>query len=113
MDKAAQLKQSDAFSDYFYWHGFCATLTEAFASWTHNQVKNNYSPKGKASTIETQNTHSGRRLSFGYPALPVIAEQRQVLRLLHANLCGITMTQSGMLDPEYSTCALVLLDKRF
>jgi len=92
--KATQLKDNGEYADYFYWHGFCAALTEALAEAVH-------------SIIRSENAGLCKRLSFGYEALPNILEQREVLRLLGADEIGVTMTESGMLVPEYSTCAIV------
>ena len=91
VDKAHDLKSNNEYMDYFYWHGFCGALTEALADF-----------------VNTEFLTKGKRFSFGYEALPNILEQKHVLDLLYAEKIGIIMTDSGMLEPEYSTVALVM-----
>ena len=91
VDKAHTLKTNNEYMDYFFWHGFCATLTEALAD-----------------LVNTEITKKGKRYSFGYEALPQIMEQKYVLDFLKANKIGVKMTDSGMLDPEYSTVAMII-----
>jgi cobalamin-dependent methionine synthase I len=99
VEKAHQLKENGEYQDYFYWHGFCATLTEALAEYVHAKIRVEL---GLGAT-------EGKRLSYGYEALPDILEQKKILDLLEAQEIGIEMTDSGMLEPEYSTCALVFI----
>ena len=110
VEKAQELKNNDEYSDYFYWHGFCAALTEAFAAKIHAVIREEYSKERSSPEAEFDQTYHGSRLSFGYPALPSIMEQGKVLELLHAEDMGIIMTESGMLTPEYSTCAMVIFE---
>jgi cobalamin-dependent methionine synthase I len=97
-EKAVEISKDfnnrDEYSDYFYWHGFCAALTEATAEYVHNIIKKDYPTMKK-------------RLSWGYPALPDITEQIDIIKLLKAEEIGVSTTESGMLSPEYSTCAMV------
>jgi len=111
VEHATHLKESDQYADYFYWHGFCAALCEALAAWVHAKIR-------IETQIETSDAQSpqrefhmqypGKRLSFGYQALPNIDNQREILWLLNAQEIGVTMSESAMLIPEYSTCAMVL-----
>jgi len=111
VQKAHDLKEKGEYQDYFYWHGFCAAMTEALAARVHSMV-------GLFLGVENAHEQSiekdlrmefvGKRLSFGYEALPNILEQGKILKLLNADEIGLTMTESGMLEPEYSTCAMVL-----
>ncbi|MCL2062905.1 MAG: hypothetical protein FWG98_00840 [Candidatus Cloacimonetes bacterium] len=109
--KAKDLKENGEYLDYFYWHGFCSALTEALAARVHAMVRvdlglekeNEQSPER-----EFKQEFPGKRLSFGYEALPDMREQIEVLQILQAQKIGITATESGMLEPEYSTCAVVV-----
>ena len=91
VDKAIELKENHEYMDYFYWHGFCGALTEALAEMVHTQI-----------------IPCAKRYSFGYEALPEIMEQNNVLKLLNAEEIGVKMTESGMIEPEYSTCAVII-----
>ena len=52
--------------------------------------------------------YRGSRYSFGYPACPNLADQRQLFALLRAEETGITLSEEDQLDPEQSTSAIVL-----
>jgi 5-methyltetrahydrofolate--homocysteine methyltransferase len=52
--------------------------------------------------------YRGSRYSFGYPACPNLADQRQLLALLAADRIGIALSEEDQLDPEQSTSAIVL-----
>ena len=52
--------------------------------------------------------YRGSRYSFGYPACPNLANQKQLLALLNAEEIGITLSEEDQLDPEQSTSAIVL-----
>ena len=52
--------------------------------------------------------HRGSRYSFGHPACPNLADQKQLLALLRAEEIGITLSEEDQLDPEQSTSAIVL-----
>jgi 5-methyltetrahydrofolate--homocysteine methyltransferase len=53
--------------------------------------------------------YRGSRYSFGYPACPNLADQRQLLELLNAREIGIGITEEDQLDPEQSTSAIVVM----
>ena len=52
--------------------------------------------------------YRGSRYSFGYPACPNLADQKQLLALLGADEIGITLSEEDQLDPEQSTSAIVV-----
>ena len=52
--------------------------------------------------------YRGSRYSFGYPACPNLADQRQILALLKADTLGITLSDEDQLEPEQSTSAIVV-----
>ena len=52
--------------------------------------------------------YRGSRYSFGYPACPNLADQKQLLALLGAEEIGITLSEEDQLDPEQSTSAIVV-----
>ena len=110
VDKANELKKTGQYQDYFYWHGFCSALTEALAAKVHSVIRVELGIE-KADDIsperEFKQEYQGKRLSFGYEALPDLYEQNKILDLLKADEIGISLTDSGMLEPEFSTCALI------
>ncbi len=50
--------------------------------------------------------YRGSRYSFGYPACPNLANQKQLLALLGAERIGIQMGDEDQLHPEQSTSAI-------
>ena len=52
--------------------------------------------------------YRGSRYSFGYPACPNLADQKQLLALLNAAEIGLTLSEEDQLDPEQSTSAIVV-----
>ncbi len=52
--------------------------------------------------------YRGSRYSFGYPACPNLADQRQLLELLGAERIGLTISEEDQLEPEQSTSAIVV-----
>jgi 5-methyltetrahydrofolate--homocysteine methyltransferase len=51
--------------------------------------------------------YRGKRYSFGYPACPDLAGQRQLFAALKPEEIGVTLTEGDMMDPEASVSALV------
>ncbi len=50
----------------------------------------------------------GRRYSFGYPACPDLAMQKQLFRLIQPEEIGIELTEEFMMEPEASVSAMVV-----
>jgi len=108
--QAQYFKNNGQYQNYFYWHGFCGALTEALAAYVHSQIRVELGLEKNTKQTpkrEFKQAYTGKRFSFGYEALPELSEQRKILNLLQAEEIGITMNFEGMLEPEYSTCALV------
>jgi 5-methyltetrahydrofolate--homocysteine methyltransferase len=51
--------------------------------------------------------YRGKRYSFGYPACPDLAFQRQLFQALRPEEIGVHLTEGDMMDPEASVSALV------
>ena len=49
-----------------------------------------------------------RRISFGYPACPNLADQQQLFALLGAEEIGVSLSEEDQLGPEQSTSAIVV-----
>ena len=52
--------------------------------------------------------YRGKRYSFGYPACPDLAGQRQLFEALDPGEIGVELTEGDMMDPEASVSALVV-----
>jgi 5-methyltetrahydrofolate--homocysteine methyltransferase len=51
--------------------------------------------------------YRGKRYSFGYPACPDLAMQRELFAALHPEEIGVRLTEGDMMEPEASVSALV------
>ncbi|MDD2999525.1 MAG: vitamin B12 dependent-methionine synthase activation domain-containing protein, partial [Candidatus Riflebacteria bacterium] len=53
----------------------------------------------------------GCRYSFGYPACPDLAAQRELMRILNAEKIGIGLTESNQMVPELSVSGFILFNR--
>ncbi|HUC63827.1 MAG TPA: methionine synthase [Stellaceae bacterium] len=98
------------YQDYLYLHGFSVEMAEAMAEYIHKRIRAELGfAADEARDIEAllQQGYRGSRYSFGYPACPNLADQRQILALLNAEEIGVSLTDEDQLDPEQSTSAIV------
>ena len=99
------------YQDYLYLHGFSVEMAEAFAEYVHKRIRGElgFAHEEARDHDEMLNQgYRGSRYSFGYPACPNLADQKQLLELLHAEEIGVGLTEEDQLDPEQSTSAIVV-----
>jgi 5-methyltetrahydrofolate--homocysteine methyltransferase len=100
----------DRYTEYLYLHGLGVEVTEALAEFVHKQLRAEWGISGEDARDIPELFHKryrGCRYAWGYPAVPDMADQRHVLRLLDAERIGITMSEGDQLHPEQSTAAIV------
>ena len=86
-------------TEAFYHHGLAVQLAEAAAQWTHRRIR-------KELQLDAR---QGKRYSWGYPAIPDLAQHEILFRLLPAEKqLGIRMTSAFQFIPEYTTAALIV-----
>jgi 5-methyltetrahydrofolate--homocysteine methyltransferase len=110
-ETARQWFAQDRYQDYLYLHGLGVEMTEALAEYVHKRVRSEFGFAGDdARDIDEllSQGYRGSRYSFGYPACPNLADQRQLLDLLGAERIGITLSEGDQLEPEQSTSAIVV-----
>ena len=102
---------ADRYNDYVRLHGLGVELAEALAEYVHKRIRAELG----FSHLDARERHEllkqgyrGSRYSFGYPACPNLADQRQLLALLDASRIGIELSDEDQLHPEQSTSAIVL-----
>jgi 5-methyltetrahydrofolate--homocysteine methyltransferase len=99
------------YQDYLYLHGLSVEMAEALAEYIHRRIRVELGFAGEeardAQALLAQG-YRGSRYSFGYPACPNLADQKQLLELLDARSIGITLSEEDQLDPEQSTSAIVV-----
>jgi 5-methyltetrahydrofolate--homocysteine methyltransferase len=99
------------YQDYLYLHGLSVEMAEAFAEYVHKRIRGElgFAAEEARDHDEMLNQgYRGSRYSFGYPACPNLADQKQLLELLRADEIGLTLTEEDQLDPEQSTSAIVV-----
>jgi 5-methyltetrahydrofolate--homocysteine methyltransferase len=102
----------DRYQDYLYLHGLSVEMAEAMAEYVHKRIRAELgfaAEEARDMDGLLKQEYRGSRYSFGYPACPNLADQRQLLDLLGAQRIGVALTEEDQLDPEQSTSALVIL----
>lgn len=105
------LFEENRYTEYLYLHGLGAETAEATAEYAHALIRHEWGITEEDATDIKDFFHKkyrGCRYAWGYPAVPDMADQRKVLKLLQANRIGISMDDDEQLYPELSTCAIVI-----
>ena len=89
------------YSDAYYLHGLAVETTEALADWINLRIKRDLK-------LENKGGGAGLRYSWGYPSCPDVSQHFLVWKILNPDLNGMTLTESGQINPEYSTAAIVI-----
>jgi 5-methyltetrahydrofolate--homocysteine methyltransferase len=102
---------ADRYNDYVRLHGLGVELAEALAEYVHKRIRAEFGfghqdARERAELL--RQGYRGSRYSFGYPACPNLADQRQLLALLDASRIGVELSEEDQLWPEQSTSAIVL-----
>ena len=102
-----------AAGEYLKSHGWAALAlesAEAAAEWLHMRLRAAWGfpdPPELQPGDRFAARYRGRRYSFGYPACPDLAGQRQLFAALRPEEIGVHLTEGDMMDPEASVSALV------
>jgi 5-methyltetrahydrofolate--homocysteine methyltransferase len=93
------LQESGDYSEAYYFHGLAVQTAEATAEYIHHHIRHELDiPPNR-----------GKRYSWGYPAIPELADHRKVFDLLSVEQeIGMTLTTAYQLVPEQSTAAIVI-----
>ncbi|WP_320672595.1 homocysteine S-methyltransferase family protein [Patulibacter defluvii] len=94
----AKLEAEGEYAEQLFVHGLGVQTAEGLSEWLHWKVRNWFG------IPETQ----GRRLSWGYPAIPDQSEHEKVRDLLDLSRIGVDLTDGYSPTPEQSTLAMVL-----
>lgn len=87
------------YSEAYYIHGLAVQTAEATAEYMHEFIR---------SELKLDKSQ-GKRYSWGYPAIPDLADHARVFRLLNAEkLLGMSLTAAYQLVPEQSTAAIII-----
>ncbi len=95
----AQWEAADRYSDAYFLHGLAVQMAEATANYLHMHIRK------ELGLAQDQ----GLRYSWGYSAIPDLAEHQKVFRLLPAeSALGLELTSAYQLVPEQSTAAIIV-----
>jgi 5-methyltetrahydrofolate--homocysteine methyltransferase len=98
------------YQDYLSLHGLSVEMVEALAEYLHWRIRGELgfaAEEARAPEAMLAQGYRGSRYSFGYPACPDLADQKQLLALLDTDEIGITLSEEDQLDPEQSTSAII------
>jgi 5-methyltetrahydrofolate--homocysteine methyltransferase len=102
-ERVDNLQAQGDYSDAYFVHGLAVQCAEAAADYLHAHVRRELGI-GAA---------QGKRYSWGYPAIPDLADHKKVFRLLPAaaGVLGMTLSEASQLIPEQSTAAIIVHHK--
>lgn len=87
------------YSEAYFTHGFAVQMAEACAEYLHRHIRRELG----------LNEGQGKRYSWGYPAIPELADHEKVFKLLPAEReLGMQLTDAYQLVPEQSTAAIIV-----
>lgn len=90
-----RMQTDGEYQEYFFWTGFAAEYADAVAEWAHRRM------------LEPLGGKPGARFGPGYPSCPDMTLSRRICEWSRAERIGVTVTDSDMLEPEMSTCAVL------
>ena len=100
--------------EYLRSHGYAALAletAEAAAELVHRRLRAAWGfadPPDSGLRYRLAARYQGKRYSFGYPACPDLADQRQLFSVLAPREIGVELTDGDMMSPEASVSAIVL-----
>ncbi|HEX8034457.1 MAG TPA: vitamin B12 dependent-methionine synthase activation domain-containing protein, partial [Ktedonobacterales bacterium] len=102
-DRASQeterMQAAGEYTEAYFLHGLSVQMAEAMADYVNEQVRRDLKLR----------PDQGKRYSWGYAAIPELADHERVFRLLGVpEAIGVTLTESYQLVPEQSTAAIVV-----
>jgi len=109
----AQVEEWKRQGEYLKSHAFAALAletAEAAAEWLHACLRKRWGfpdPEDLPMEDKLSARYRGKRYSFGYPACPDLAFQRELFKALRPEEIGVHLTEGDMMDPEASVSALV------
>ena len=93
------LQEAGDYTEAYFTHGLAVQTAEAAAEYLHRHIRRELGLEGG----------QGKRYSWGYPAIPELADHRIVFDLLPAEAeLGMSLTAAYQLVPEQSTAAIVV-----
>ncbi len=94
-----RLQAENNYTDAYFHHGLAVQLAEASAEYLHRFIRREL----------RLDPDQGKRYSWGYPAIPELADHAKVFELLPLEReLGMSLTTAYQLVPEQSTAAIIV-----
>ncbi len=98
-DRFDRLQKAGDYSEAYFTHGLAVQMAEATAEYLHRHIRRELG-------LEPD---QGKRYSWGYPAIPELADHAKVFSLLPVEQeLGMSLTSAYQMVPEQSTAAIIL-----
>jgi 5-methyltetrahydrofolate--homocysteine methyltransferase len=100
-EETAHMQAEGEYTEAYFLHGLSVQMAEAMADYVNARINDELGlGQGEA---------GARRYSWGYAAIPELADHERVFRLLGVpEAIGVTLTEAYQLVPEQSTAAIVV-----
>jgi 5-methyltetrahydrofolate--homocysteine methyltransferase len=94
-----RLQAAGDYTEAYFTHGLAVQTAEAAAEYLHRHIRRELGLPA----------NQGKRYSWGYPAIPELADHAKVFQLLPAEKeLGMSLTSAFQLVPEQSTAAIII-----
>jgi 5-methyltetrahydrofolate--homocysteine methyltransferase len=98
-EETARMQAAGDYTEAYFLHGLSVQMAEAMADYCNAHIRRELGLPEDAA----------RRYSWGYAAIPELADHERVFQLLGApEAIGVTLTESYQLNPEQSTAAIIV-----
>ena len=98
-EASQRLQEAGDYSEAYFLHGLSVEMAEGLAAYTNRLVRSELGLSGE----------QGRRYSWGYPAIPDLADHAKVFQVLPVRTTiGVDLTEAYQLTPEQSTAAIIV-----
>ena len=92
-----KLYENDEYKNYYFYNAIGINIVEKYVDILQTYMRN----------LLNINNHIGCRYSFGYKALTNMYGNKIIFDMLKPERFGVKLTESYMIDPELSTCAII------
>ncbi|GCF08867.1 methionine synthase [Dictyobacter arantiisoli] len=100
-DAIQALQDQGNYSEAYFLHGLAVEMAEGLAEYTNRLIR-------RELRIE-QDEARGRRYSWGYAAIPELADHEKLFKLMPVKQSiGVNLTEAYQFDPEQTTAAIVV-----
>ncbi len=98
-EETARMQAAGDYTEAYFLHGLSVQMAEAMADYANVRIRSELGLPENAA----------RRYSWGYAAIPELADHERVFRVLGVQeAIGVSLTESYQLTPEQSTAAIVV-----